>query len=498
MTSTSSTSGTISSLGVGSGLDSNAIVTKLVALERQPISNLQADAEKIQAKISAFGQVQSSVTSLQDAAKKLANPDVWYSTTATSTDSNAVNFTTSSGAATGNYSVSVTALAASQSVVTKTPLAASTSTVGAGTLTFDVGSWSGNAFTAKTGGTPVTVTVAATDTLEAIRDKVNAANTGVKATIVKDSSGARLVFASATSGAANGFRVTANDTGDGNNIDNAGLSALAYDPASTTDGTKLTKDASDAAATINGVDVTSSTNKFDDVLTGISFTVGKLTTTTTGTPPATTTTDAPITVTVAQDNATISKAINDFASSYSSLISLLRTNTKYDDATKTAGTLQGDGTAVSILNQFRSLIGSNSGTSSVFANLSSIGVSIQSGGTLTVDSTKLTNALGKLSDVKNLFANANLTDSSKDGIATKMRTLAGTLTGFEGALTTRTAGLNKSVTNNQKRQDEMDARATLYEKRLRAQYTALDSQMAAITSTGNYVTQMITNMNKSA
>ena len=74
----------------------------------------------------------------------------------------------------------------------------------------------------------------------------------------------------------------------------------------------------------------------------------------------------------------------------------------------------------------------------------------------------------------------------------------GTLTGFEGALTTRTDGLKKSVTNNQKRQDELDARATLYEKRLRAQYTALDTQMAAITSTGNYVTQMITNLNKSS
>lgn len=490
---TTSGSASITSLGVGSGLQAESIVTKLVALERQPISLLQRTADKIQSKISAFGQVQSTMSTLKDAAQKLANPDIWYSTTSTSTDTNVVNFTTSSGAATGSYSVSVSALASGQSVVTNTALSASTSTLGSGTLTIDLGSLDGTTLTpSKT----TTVSVADTDTLETIRDKINGAGAGVSATIVKDSKGARLAISSSATGAANAFRISVDDTGDSNHTDNAGLSALAYDPAASLPGTTKTQSAKDAAASINGVDVTSSTNSFSDVLTGISFTVGKVTrTSTTDVPPVVT--DNPATVTVKQDNDTITKAINDFATSYSSLITLLRSSTKYDDATKTAGTLQGDGTAVGILNQLRATVGGTAGNSSVFTTLSSIGVEVQSGGTLTVNSTKLTNALGKLTEVKKLFANANLTDSSKDGVATKLRTLASNMLGFDGALTSRTAGLNKSIQDNQKRQDELDSRAALYEKRLRAQYTALDQNMAGLTSTSNYVTQMITNWNKS-
>lgn len=488
MTTTSSaTSGTISSLGVGSGLDANSIVTKLVAIERQPITQLQAAADKIQSKISAFGKIQSALSSLRDASKKLANPDIWSTTTASSSDTNVVNFNTSYGAATGTYSVSVSKLAAAQSVVTKTALSSPTSTLGSGSLTIEIGTWSGTTLNATSSAS---VNISASDTLENIRDKINDANAGVSASIVKDASGARLVMTSTATGEAKGFRVTANDTGDGDNIDNAGLSALAYDPANSTAGTTLTKAASDAMAQINGVDVRSSSNQFSDVLTGISFTVGKVTTDGV--------TDTPALVTVKQDNDSITKAINDFATSYSALITVLRDNTKYDAATQTAGTLQGDGTAVGILNQLRATTGSTSGASSVFTTLSSIGVEIQSGGTLTVNSTKLTNALGKLSEVKKLFANANLTDSSKDGVATKLRTLSDSLLGFDGALTSRTDGLNKSIQLNQKRQDELDARATLYEKRLRAQYTSLDTAMSTLSTRSSYVSNMITAWNKSS
>jgi flagellar hook-associated protein 2 len=479
-------SATISSLGVGSGLDANTIVSKLVSLERQPITDLQTQAEKLQTKISAYGQIQSAVSTFRDAAKKLANPDVWASTIATSADSTAVSFSTSAGAATGSYSMNVTSLAASQSVVTKTSLASATATLGSGSLSIEVGAWSAaGAFTAKAGGSAISVTIEATDTLEGIRDKINGAGAGVMASIINDTSGARLVMSSSSTGAANGFRITATDTGDASNTDDAGLSSLAYNPPGGTAGTKSTQSAADAKASINGVDVSSSSNKFSDVLTGISFTVGKVT-------------SSPVDVSVAQDNATISKAVTDFATSYSALSTLLKTNTKYDDATKSAGTLQGDGTAVGMINQFRSALSAPTGASSVFTTLSSVGVAIQSDGTLAVDSTKLTNALGKLSEVKKMFSFADTTGAGNDGVATRLRTLSDNLLSFDGTLTSRTTGLKATVASNQKRQSELDSRAALYEKRLRAQYSALDTTMAGISTQSSYVTQMITAWNKSS
>lgn len=482
ITSSSSTTGpALTSLGVGSGLDSESIVTKLVALERQPINNLQSQASTIQSKISAFGQIQSSISSLRDAASKLTSPDLWSSTIATSADASSVSFSTSSGAAVGNYNVSVGAVAAAQSVLSNTVLSSSSATLGSGTMTIELGSWSGSTFTNKSGSSAVNITVAATDTLSDIRDKINSSNSGVSATIVSDASGARLVMSSSNTGVSNGFRVTVADN-DGNNTDASGLSALSFtDPTSTTGPTKQTQAAANAAATVNGVDVTSESNTFSNVLTGITMTVSKQTT-------------SPVAVSVTQDNASITKAITDFAAAYSSLDALLKNDTKYDDSSKAAGVLQGDSTATGLQFQLRGILGSSSTASSLYASLSSIGLETQSGGALTVNSTKLTAALGNLSEVKKLFAATDLTGGGADGFATKFQSFGDTVLGVDGSITTRTDGLNTQLKNNQQRQSDLDARSQLYEQRLRAQYSALDTTMAGLTSTGNYVTQMINSM----
>jgi len=490
MTTTSSAS-TITSLGIGSGLDANSIVSKLVTLESQPIVNLQTASDKLQTKISAYGQIQSAVSSVRDAARKLTSSELWGSTAAASADATAVNATTSVGAQVGTYAVDVTALAKPQSIVTKTSLASSTSTLGEGTLTIDVGTWTGNAFAAKSGATPVTINVAATDTLASIRDKINSSNSGVKASIITDSSGARLVMQSATTGEANGFRVTTTDT-DGNSVDDAGLSALAYDPANTTAGTNLSQSASDAVATINNVPVKSATNTLSEVISGLTITLSKVT----SNPPTITT--GPINITVSQDTTAITKAITDFATAYSSMASLVKTNTKYDETTKTAGTLQGDSGALSVQNQFRSILGSSSDASGTFKTLSSVGLEIQTDGTVKVNTTKLTSALGNLAEVKKMFMNSDSVDPNKDGIMTRLRVLSDNLMGSEGIITSRTAGLRQSITDNNNRQDTLQARVDLYEKRLKAQYSALDTIMAGLSSQGNYVTQMINSLNNSS
>jgi len=206
----------------------------------------------------------------------------------------------------------------------------------------------------------------------------------------------------------------------------------------------------------------------------------------------------PVTVTVGQDTASITKAITDFASAYSSMASLLKTNTKYDESTKTAGTLQGDSGALSVQNQFRSIVGASSNASSTFGTLSSIGLEIQTDGTIKVNTTKLTSSLANAAEVKKLFSNSDTSDPANDGVMTRLRTLGDNLLGVDGSITTRTAGLKKSVTDNESRQDALQARVDLYEKRLRAQYSSLDTIMAGLSSQSNYVTQMINSLNNSS
>src|SRR5690606_2958019 len=120
----------------------------------------------------------------------------------------------------------------------------------------------------------------------------------------------------------------------------------------------------------------------------------------------------------------------------------------------------------------------------------------QTGGGLNVNNTKLEAALnGNLGEVKKLFANADLSDDSKDGAATRMNLLTTSMLSFDGLFATRTEGLQATVKSNESQQARLNERAAQYEKLLRAQYAALDQQMAAISSQGNYVTQMISSLN---
>lgn len=476
---------TLSSIGIGSGLDAGAIVSQLVALERRPIEQLKTEAGKIDARLSSFGRIQSSLDSLRSAARSLADTSTWRAAGATSGDPTAVGVTVSSGTSPGSYAVQVTALAAAQ-MNASAAVASSTTAIGEGTLTIDIGSWSSDlsGFTAKAGSSAVQITIGpGEDTLEKIRDKINdTSGLGVRASIVNDASGSRLVLQSRETGAENGFRVqVADNDGVGNDV--GGLSRLAYDPAGGAAVSTRSQAGRNAQATINGLPVESATNSLSNVLDGVSLTLGKVTT-------------GPVDVTVSRDTASMRKAIDGFVSSYNDLVKLVRDQTKYDAGSKNAGTLQGDRTAIGILGQVRMAMSGTSSASSVFARASDIGLSIQTDGTLKVGSAKLDEALGNLGELQKFFATAT-NASTTNGLGDRLRQLADQLLGTDGAVSSRQDGLRQQKTNNGKRQQSLEDRIALTEKRLRAQYQALDASMSKLGNLSNYVSQQINNWNRS-
>ncbi len=478
-----STTGSVSSAGIGSGLDVASIISGLMKVEQAPLTNLQTKATSIQTTISAFGAVQSAMSTFRDAAAALALPSTWNATTATSADPSAVTVSSTSNASPGNYAVQVQSLAAAQATVSGT-FASSSALVGSGTLHIDLGSWSAGqaAFTPTSGSTGVDIAVTATDTLDTLASKINSASAGVTASVVNDASGSRLVFSSGTTGIANAFRVTAADS-DGNNTDASGLSALAFDPAGGTATTSLTQSAANASATVNGLPVTSATNSLNNIFSGLTINLTKVTA-------------APVQVSVAQDQTGITKSVQSFVDAYNALSSLLSTDLKYDSSTKVAGPLQADSTAVSLQRQLRSIVGAPSGASSVFSTLSQVGLEVQTDGTLKVNSTKLTSAMGNPAELKKLFTNVDLTTPSNCGFANQLRTLGDSVLGSTGLLTARVSGLNKNLTSNQTDQANLNDRLAATQARLQAQYTALDAKMASINTLSTYITQQIANWNK--
>ena len=475
---------TISSAGIGSGLDVNSIVTQLMAIEKQPVTALQTKATKIQTQISEFGKQPSALSTLRDAARKLTDVSTWGQTVGTSSNSAAVDVTTTSGAAIGTYAVEVTSLATAQSLASGV-FASSTTTPGAGTLHIELGAWNAGqtTFTPKTGATAVDITVEATDTLAQVRDKINSANAGVTAMVFTDSSGSRLLLRSKATGAENGFRTSVADA-DGVNTDATGLSALSYDLGAGTRVMSRTAPAANAVATLNGLPISSASNTLTNVVDGITLKLKGATT-------------APVDVGVTQDNDSLKKAFQAFADAYNALTTLVAGQVKYDPGTKSGGPLQGDGAAVGLQRQLRTLAGSNSAASSVFSRLADIGLSTDAKGAMSVDSTKLDNALANPTELRKMLSNTDALVAGNNGIAKQFRAMADSLLGFDGALTTRSAGLRERLDQNQSAQERLNDRIAMTEKRLRAQYTALDTTMGKLTSLSNYVTQQITQFNKS-
>ncbi|MFT3816212.1 MAG: flagellar filament capping protein FliD [Rubrivivax sp.] len=475
---------TITSLGLGSGLDSETIVTKLVALEKQPISDLQAAASALQTKLSTFGKIQSYLDSLKSAAGTLNSSITWRGSTASSSNTGAVQVTSSTGSSPGSYSVSVSQLATGQ-MTASAALPSSTSTPGAGTLNFDIGSWNADATAFTASGSTVSIAVEATDTLEAVRDKINAKDgLAVAASIVKDASGARLVLQSKDTGVSHGFRVQVSDD-DGNDGDAAGLSMLAYDPAGGAGVMTRTQAAQNAKGTINNLAVESESNRLTDVIDGVSLSFGSVTA-------------SPVSATVANDTDSMKGAVKDFVTAYNSLMGYLRDQTKYVEGS-TSKNLQGDRTAIGLQQQVRSILSSSfGGVGSAFARASEIGLDVQKDGTIKLSDSKLTSALSNIGELRKFFS-ADGDTTAEDGLTQRLTAMAQTWLDVDGgSLTARQGGLQKLIDINKSRQDAMQLRVDAMEKRLRAQYSALDTSMSQLSSLQNYVTQQITNWNKSS
>jgi len=478
----------LSSVGVsGTGLD-ESVITKLVAIEKQPADALTTKNTTLQTKVSTWGKIQSAFSSLKDAANKLTQSEFWNGTTATSSNDTAVSVSTTSSAAASSYAVTVSQLAQGQ-MVASSAFASKTAAVGEGTLRIQLGTYVTDnsvappavTFNAKAAASAVDIAIGPGDnTLEKIRDRINSSNAGITASIVNDASGSRLVMRGAN-GETNAFKVSVTENGAV-----PGLSALAYD--GTTGGTSSmtrTQAAQNAKATINGLAVSSESNTLSDVVDGVTLTLKQATAT-------------PANITVAQDTASISKGVSDFISAYNNVVSTIRVQTLYDEASKTAGPLQGDSTAKGLLSQMRNLITSDSTATASFSRLFDMGIVTNTDGTLKMTSSKFNDAMGtKLADMQKYFANSDDVVAAKNGMGQRIKNLASQILDTNGAIANSTDGLKATIKRNTTKIDSINDRAGLYEARLRQQYTALDASYSKLSGLQSYVSAQLAALNKS-
>lgn len=392
----------LASPGIGSGLDVNSIVSQLMKVESQPLTDLDAKEAKQQTRLTAFGTLKGALSSFQGSLTALSDPAKFNAVTANITDTTLASASATSSTAIGSHSLEVQTLAQSQKLKSA-GFATTSSTVGSGTLTIQFGTYDGGTFTLNPNKAAQSITIpTGNSSLSGIRDAINQANAGVSASIVNDGIGNRLVIASQDTGLSNALKITATDA-DGNNTDNTGLSQLVYD-ASAGGTTNLTQtvSASNATLVIDGISISKASNNITDAIEGVTLNLLKAS-------PGTATT-----LNISRDTTGAQSAISSFVKSFNDLNKTIVSLTKYDPSTKQASILTGDSTVRSIQARIRGAISDPLTTAGGgLSLLSDVGISFQSDGTLQFDSSKLSKALNDpTKDISTLFASVGKTSDS--------------------------------------------------------------------------------------
>ena len=466
----------ISSPGLGSNLDVNSIVSQLMALEQRPLTALARKEAEFQARISALGSLQGAISALQTAAGNLVpasgtTPLEKFSAFRTSVgDATVASVSTTSTAVAGSYTLEVNQLARQHRLASATGATSPFSGPGGtlplgGTLTLSLDSAAGASPHQTT-----EVSIADGASPETIRDAINDAGAGISALVINGAAGKQLVL-------------TGNNAGSNQFIKLSGIAGLAYDPNAApqplADPFVQSQVAQGSAIKLNGIAVTAETNTIDSAIDGVTLTLLK--------GPEAPATSLGTSLTISRDPASVSagvnalvKALNDFHATASNLGS-------YDANSRKAGALNGDSTLRTAQSNLRTALGNIppelAGAS--LQRLSDLGVNLQKDGKLTVDASRLSQAIGEdLRGVAELLA-------AYGGV---LKTAADELGGASGLIAARSEGLNVSIKGLGKQSEAISLRLTQIEARYRRQFTALDTLLSGMTKTSNFLTQQLANL----
>ncbi|MCD9572483.1 flagellar filament capping protein FliD [Pseudomonas protegens] len=465
--------------GLGSGLDTGAIVKALVAADKAAKQGqIDRATTTNSASISGIGTLQSLLSTFQSTLSvaglgSSVNP-AFAGFAATSSDSKTVDATADNYAVAGKYSVTVKNLATSSKVASAAFSGGNTSAIPSGTLNI------------TQNGINYPLTVGANATLQSVRDSINADSkmnmAGLSANIVTDSFGSRLVIGSEKTGAGTDITVSGIS---GLEIDGTQPMSTETSPATATSSGNIGGLAKDAVFSVDGMQLTSKTNTVTQAISGLKLNLVAPTTT-------------PITVTVATNTEGLKTSIQKFVDAYNAVANGITTLTKpsLDDSGNPTipAQLTGDSLPRSILAAIRAPL-SETGAGDKLTVLAQLGITTnQKTGALDFDDKKFTAAMTdkKLGgEVQKLFTG----DGTNPGLLERMTNAikpftqgVGSMT--EGILTTRTKTLDITKKKLSDQQDALDRRVATLTAVLTKKYNDMDTLVGKLKATASNITSM--------
>jgi flagellar hook-associated protein 2 len=422
----------LSALGSSSsGINVTSAVDAAMEAIEQPEVEWENDQATLQTQTSDLNSVETDVETLESSLTALSDPTgALASMSVTSSDTNVVQASAANGTAAGTHVVVVNNLATAASWYSNS-VASSSTTLASGSFTLQVGS-----------GTATTIQIGSgNNTLTELASTINAQNLGVTASVVTDSSGARLAIVSSNTGSANAVAVS-------------GASGLTFTQAS---------QGKDASLTVDGIPIDSASNTVTGAVSGLTLNlVGA-------------NSGEQVSVSIAPDASAVEQAINSFVSAYNTAIGDV--NTQYTlNANNQEGPLAGDATIQMLQNSLLSA-GSYSGGGNGVQTLGDLGITMNKDGTLTLDSATLDSAVqNNFSAVQNF-----LLGTSSNGFVSFLNTQLNQLTAAgNGAFTIDLQSIATQNTDLQTEINNFQPYLTQQQQKLTQEYNQADITLQEI------------------
>ena len=471
--------------GLASGIDTASMIEQLMQLERIPYTKLETKKENLSSNQSIFRNLNTKLNTLKTAAADLTYSSNFKQTSVKSSDESVLKTTNSTSASLGDYTVNVTKLAQNHSI-----------------KSIEVSTESGNN-NKLTAGNTITINNVElkfsgaddSEILENLKKEINNnKDIGVTASIIQTSSnGKTLVLTSNTSGSEGEINFNTND------LENVKFFEQGKN--------HIVQDAQDAELTVNGLTITNSSNKIENVIEGVTFTIYK---------------KGESVITSSTDTEGVTEKVKAFVDAFNEVRKMVRDNTSTD------GSLQGDSTLRQLDMELSSWVTGKVGkkdesTSSFSLFLSEIGIDMdkdkkgsEMDGQLSFDEDKfkeiLENDPNKIikvfsysgdekldgqgnsvldKDNNPIFENKGIASIISDGLSIWTSTTS-------GIISSRIKGYDSEISFVDDSMENMLIRLEKKESNLKRQFTAMEVAMSELQSQGNWLSSQLASLTSSS
>ncbi|MBH1991370.1 MAG: flagellar filament capping protein FliD [Sphingomonadaceae bacterium] len=462
-----SVSGITTALGVGSGIDTKALVSSLVSAARDPKQQVLASRQSLNsARVSALASASSSLDTFADALNSLL-AGTGYSGVPASNDPSIASVSLLPGGVPKGLpaQLEVKQLASARTLASTPVVGATAATaVGVGEMTLTVG------------GQSATISItSANNSYSGLAAAINASGLGVTASVVTDTQGTRLVMKGAT-GAASDFSLTS--------VSGTDLAAFAW--SGTDSATMASKsDPKDAIISLDGVEQRYATNTVDTAIANMRIDLNKAS-------PGTL-----VTLASTEPTTSMRDLMVEFVSAYNTLLKGLNTATSKGADSSSAGVLNGESAIRDMKRQLSQMTSTALSASGAYRTLSDIGISTNRDGTLALDTKALDKAIAADPAVITQMLNPAVASATTPGLAGMLDSVRDKIQQKDGPLASAQAkykGLAETLT---KQLEKLDTQMTNYQTQLTNVYSKMETRLTALKATESYLKQQIEIWNNS-